>query len=120
MVRFIGSGAWQTQLPVWTSALAPGGARDYVPLRLARPANWAYDRFSKIPTWLVGMGASAAGTTLIQVLHRRGSKKEEEKKRRKLAEAEAAARAKVKTDAATGQSSGVEKVEDRSAVQARK
>lgn len=69
VLTYIGHDVWLERLDVWTSALAPGGERSHVPLRLARPSNWIYDKFSKIPTWIVGMLMAGLGTTAIKWLH---------------------------------------------------
>lgn len=55
---------------------------------LTQPSNYVYEKYSKIPFWLVGMLTTAFGTSLMKLLHRssgtglkeegKGSKKKKE------------------------------------------
>lgn len=86
LLAYIGHNLWLERLEVWTSSLAPGGKYSYWTLALARPSNWLYENFSRIPSWIVGMLAAGFTSTLIKWLHGGGQKKEkkqEEKEARK-------------------------------------
>lgn len=81
ILQYVGSDLWLNQLPIWDSSLAPGGSQSHLPLLLAKPANVVYDKFIKIPNWLVGILSTALGGTLIQLLHGMGGKKDTSKKK---------------------------------------
>lgn len=84
VLTYIASGAWKTDLKVWTSTLAPGSRNDWIPLFFGRPASSLYDKYSQLPTWLVGILSTVLGGTLISWMHgtRLPSEADKDKKKR--------------------------------------
>lgn len=78
ILTYVASGAWKSDLKVWKGTLAPGGARSWIPASLAKPSNWAYDNFSRVPSWIVGLMSTLLGGSLISLMH--GQKSGNDKK----------------------------------------
>ncbi|CAO1629737.1 unnamed protein product [Sympodiomycopsis kandeliae] len=80
MLTYIGHDLWVQRLNIWSSTLSPGGSNSRIPLLLAKPSNFLYDKFSTIPTWMVGIATATFGSTIMKWMHTSGKKNQDDKK----------------------------------------
>ncbi|CAD6913024.1 unnamed protein product, partial [Tilletia laevis] len=59
------------QIDIWTSAMAPGGERDFIPERLINLFSYLYVVLEKIPGPAIPVLAAVMAQPLLQLMHRR-------------------------------------------------
>ncbi|KAE8234678.1 hypothetical protein CF326_g278 [Tilletia indica] len=59
------------QLPIWTSSMAPGSERDYIPERITKMFTYIYVVLEKVPGPVLPIAAAMLAQPLLQLMHRR-------------------------------------------------